>query len=110
MLPHRIFEIMAEKHDESEIKLDGHFFVINVDHETKEIVVEAYEYVGDDKKPGSGRLKFVFRGKNGIDLFRTILKYDLVTMLDHAAYLGYELARAEECLKTGRKYVQDEME
>jgi dihydropteroate synthase len=29
-------------------------------------------------------------------------------MLDHAAYLGYELAKAEMCLKTGKKYVQDE--
>ncbi len=108
MLPHKIFEIKAEKHSEAEIKLDKHFFVINVDHESKEIVVEAYEYLGTETRPGSGKLKFIFRGKNGIDLFRTILKYDLVSMLDHAAYLGYELARAEECLKSGKKYVQDE--
>jgi dihydropteroate synthase len=31
----------------------------------------------------------------------------LVTRLDHAAYLGNELAKAEIALKTGKSYVQD---
>lgn len=35
-----------------------------------------------------------------------VLPY-LVSLLDHAAYLGHELARAEECLKTGKKFIQD---
>ena len=107
MLPQDIIEINVPPHKEGEIRLDNHFFVIYVDDKKRELVVEVYEYLGKEKKPGSGRLKFIFRGKNGIDIFREILKYDFITMMDHAAYLGYELGRAEECLKSGRKYVQD---
>ncbi len=108
MLPQKIVEINVPPHKESEVKLDSHFFVINVDEKKKEIVVEVYQYLGSEKKPGSGKLKFIFKGKSGIDIFREILKHDLITMMDHAAYLGYELGRAEECLKAGKKYVQDE--
>jgi thymidylate synthase len=107
MLSQKIIEINVAPHKEGEIKLDKHFFVIYVDDKTQEIVVEVYKYTGSDKKPGSGKLKFIFRGKNGIDIFREILKHDIITMMDHATYLGYELGRAEECLKSGKKYVQD---
>ncbi len=107
MLPQDIIEINVPPHKEGEIQLDRYFFVIYVDEKKKELVVEVYEYTGDEKKPASGKLKFIFRGKNGIDIFREILKYELITMMDHAAYLGYELGRADECLKSGRKYVQD---
>jgi dihydropteroate synthase len=31
----------------------------------------------------------------------------LVSRLDHAAYLGSELAKAEIALKTGKEYIQD---
>ena len=31
----------------------------------------------------------------------------VVTQLNHAAYLGRELARAEQCLRSGAQYVQD---
>lgn len=30
-----------------------------------------------------------------------------ITMLDHAAYLGREFARAEQALETGEEYIQD---
>jgi dihydropteroate synthase len=30
-----------------------------------------------------------------------------VTRLDHAAYLGSELAKAEIALRTGKEYIQD---
>ncbi|RLI15050.1 MAG: hypothetical protein DRO43_02425, partial [Candidatus Hecatellales archaeon] len=33
---------------------------------------------------------------------------NLVSLLDHAAYLGFELGKALVALKTGRSYVQDE--
>jgi dihydropteroate synthase len=31
----------------------------------------------------------------------------LVSTLDHAAYLGSELAKAEVALRTGKEYIQD---
>jgi len=48
----------------------------------------------------------IFRGKRAIDLFKFILKKNLISSKDHAAYIGYELGKAEECLKEDKKYVQ----
>jgi len=42
------------------------------------------------------------------DLLLEIVSRGLVSRLDHAAYLGRELAKAEEALRIGRSYVQDE--
>jgi len=36
-----------------------------------------------------------------------VVEEGLVTQLDHAAYLGRELAKAEVALKTGAHYEQD---
>jgi tetrahydromethanopterin S-methyltransferase subunit A len=36
-----------------------------------------------------------------------ILHEGLVSRAEHAAYLGKELARAEEALKSGREYIQE---
>lgn len=41
-------------------------------------------------------------------LIADILVQKIVTRLDHAAYLGRELAKAEIALKTGRPYIQEE--
>ena len=48
----------------------------------------------------------IFRGKRAIDLFKFILKENLISSKDHAAYIGYELGKAEECLRENKKYVQ----
>lgn len=37
----------------------------------------------------------------------TAIERKLLTRLDHAAYLGRELARAEQALSSGETYVQD---
>jgi dihydropteroate synthase len=38
----------------------------------------------------------------------TILKMELVSRIEHAAYLGQELKKAELALKLGRSYAQDD--
>lgn len=48
----------------------------------------------------------IFKGKRAIDLFKLILKEDLISSKDHAAYIGYELGKCEECLKENKKYIQ----
>jgi hypothetical protein len=48
----------------------------------------------------------VFKGKRAIDVFKFILKEELISSKDHAAYIGYELGKCEECLKEGKEYVQ----
>ena len=47
-------------------------------------------------------------GKNARDLVNSLVDLGLVGRLDHAAYLGRELQKAETALRLGRDYVQDE--
>lgn len=109
MIPTKIIDIDVPKTSEKDVVLDNKgFFVINVDHKIKSIIVEYYERVDSKTNtPKGGILKFIFKGKKAQDLYRTILKHDLISMLDHSAYIGSELAKAEICLRTGKKYVQD---
>ncbi len=106
MLPHKNLSVQVPKHN-GNIKLDKGFFVIDVDHDKKDIQVQYFEAIRTDKKIKSGKLRMVFRGENGTDLYRAILLHDFIAQIDHAAYLGFELARAEHCLKKGTKFVQD---
>ena len=58
--------------------------------------------------PNGQRTQYVFRGKKADDMYRRILHEGIILKLDHAAYLGRELARAEESLRRGEKYIQDD--
>jgi len=64
--------------------------------------ITAQHHLPDGRETG-----FVFRGDNSVELFRKILHENLVSRLDHAAYLGKELAMAELALRSGNKYVQE---
>ncbi|MEM2925464.1 MAG: dihydropteroate synthase-like protein [Methanocellales archaeon] len=48
------------------------------------------------------------RGKTAKEILDTILKRELISSLEHAAYLGRELMKAELALKFKRSYVQDD--
>lgn len=47
------------------------------------------------------------RGKRWQDILSTLLQQDAVSLLDHAGYLGQELARAELAIRFGRSFEQD---
>ena len=51
--------------------------------------------------------KVIIKGKTAEDVYAKIVEMGLVTRLDHAAYLGSELAKAAIALKTGKEYIQD---
>jgi tetrahydromethanopterin S-methyltransferase subunit A len=55
-----------------------------------------------------GRLAHVFEGTRSDELYSTIIARGLVSRLDHAAYLGQELARVQRALACGEAYVQDQ--
>jgi len=74
------------------------YFVVSV----KEGEIAVQHHVPDGRPS-----QFLFRGKNAIDLYRSIVRENLVSKFDHAAYIGKELARAEAALKSGQPYVQD---
>jgi dihydropteroate synthase-like protein len=48
-----------------------------------------------------------YRGRTWADLFHTIQKGGDVSLLDHAAYLGAELFKAELAIRFGRSFEQD---
>jgi hypothetical protein len=51
--------------------------------------------------------KTAFKGKCWEDVFYAILKNERVSLMDHAAYLGKELYKAELSLKFKRSFDQD---
>jgi tetrahydromethanopterin S-methyltransferase subunit A len=55
----------------------------------------------------AGVLDCVLEGGSPAAVYREAIERKLVSRLDHAAYLGRELARAERSLETGERYVQD---
>lgn len=75
------------------------FFVVHLDRSRGCLVLEHYE--------NQGRLTTVIEGKDAASLYCTAIESSLVSRLDHAAYLGRELARAESSLVQGNPYVQD---
>ena len=52
-------------------------------------------------------LTTVIEGRTTAELYMTAINRKLVSRLDHAAYLGRELARAEGALTSGERYIQD---
>jgi tetrahydromethanopterin S-methyltransferase subunit A len=82
------------------LRLDkGGFFIVLPQATTGLIICEHYE--------NSGRLAHVIEGRQAAVIASTVIEEGLVTQLDHAAYLGRELAKAEIALKTGAHYEQD---
>lgn len=75
------------------------FFVVYPDQQNATLVVEHYT--------NKNVLDCMFEGRSAGAICSEIIARDLISRLDHAAYLGRELARAEESLRTGAKFVQD---
>ncbi len=82
--------------------LDPHgIFRITVDRNAKTIVALHFATAEADK-PNN-----IIKGKTAEAVYGKIVETGLVTRLDHAAYLGSELAKAEVALKSGKDYIQD---
>jgi tetrahydromethanopterin S-methyltransferase subunit A len=75
------------------------FFLIFVERASRTLRVEHYSR-------GRELLRIV-EGRNAEELCHTLVRHGLVTELAHAAYLGRELARAEDALHLGLHYEQD---
>jgi tetrahydromethanopterin S-methyltransferase subunit A len=75
------------------------YFVLYPDTRKHCLVVEHYT--------NTGLLDCVIEGNSAGALYTTVIERHLLTRLDHAAYLGRELARAEHALLTGTVYIQD---
>lgn len=75
------------------------YFVIFPDRGRRLLMLEHYR--------NDGALDVVIEGRNAAESYIPAIEKGLVSRLDHAAYLGKELARAEQALLGGGPYVQD---
>jgi dihydropteroate synthase-like protein len=76
-------------------------FRIIVDRNAETIVALHFATAEADKPSN------IVKGVTAEAVYAKIVEMGLVTLLDHVAYLGCELAKAEVALKTGKDYVQD---
>ncbi len=78
----------------------GCYVLIKTYPETKEIGLAVVDYKNVIQKE--------FKGNVAQEVYNTLLNTTTyVTRLDHAAYIGKELARAENALKEGKEYIQE---
>jgi len=75
------------------------YFIVYPDRTKQRLQLEHYH--------NDGVLNRVFESTSAAALYTTVIDQGLISRLDHAAYLGRELARAEQALKSGGAYVQD---
>jgi dihydropteroate synthase-like protein len=66
------------------------------------LIIAAHYGVNDMSKPLN-----IVKGKTAQMVYLKVLELKLLSNLDHAVYLGAELAKAEIALDTGKEYVQD---
>ena len=75
------------------------YLVVHADAARQLLVIEHYR--------NDGLFTAVVEAGNATDGYTSVLAAGLVSRLDHAAYLGRELARAEHALRNGTRYRQD---
>lgn len=75
------------------------YLVVHIDRERRLLIIEHYH--------NNGAVTSTIEAVCATDGYTTVLEAGLVSRLDHAAYLGRELARAEHAMLTGTIYRQD---
>ena len=122
----RSIKLLDDKLSKRQIDLDPKgYFLIKVEPLTNEIILEHYlnnidnqgraidpesgEPIGCKTKRGNEPSN-IFRGKSAKEVGIQISEGDgplPISRLDHAIYIGRELQRAEQCLRSGQRYIQD---
>lgn len=75
------------------------YFVVYVDRPRSLLVMEHYR--------NDGVLDAILEGGHAAEIYMPVIDKGFLSRLDHAAYLGRELARAERSLAFGEEYIQD---
>jgi len=71
------------------------------------IEIESEQIVVKQTTPGSGEEVATYSGKNPLKLIREICAASPAIHPDHIGYLGIELERAKQAIKTNQQYTQD---
>ncbi|MDJ0733784.1 MAG: DUF4346 domain-containing protein [Nostocaceae cyanobacterium] len=115
-----------DKLSQRHINLDpGGYFIIYLDREARLICAKHFTNVIDERGlavdpetgkviPAKGKVErthsTLYSARTAKELCVKLFEQtqpSVVTMLDHAAYLGREFVKAEYALVTGQEYVQD---
>jgi thymidylate synthase len=72
------------------------------------IEVDGKEIVITHTTPGSGEVIKSYRGKNPLTLLRDICSTSPAIQPEHTGYLGIELQKAINCIKSDKSYIQDQ--
>tara|TARA_Y100001968_G_C19253265_1_gene665526 strand:- start:581 stop:982 length:402 start_codon:yes stop_codon:yes gene_type:complete len=119
-------KLLDDKLSKRHIELDPNgYFLIKIEPLTSELILEHYLNNIDEKgravDPKTGHPigcsskspnlpSNIYKGKSakevGIKISEGYGPFP-ISRLDHAIYIGRELQRAEQCLKTGEQYIQD---
>ena len=75
------------------------YLIVHADTARRLLIIEHYR--------NDGLLTAIIEADGATDGYTSVIAADLVSRLDHAAYLGRELARAEHALRSGTRYRQD---
>ena len=75
------------------------YLVVHADAARRLLVIDHYR--------NDGLLTAEIEAGSATDGYTSVIEAGLVSRLDHAAYLGRELARAEHALRSGARYEQD---
>ena len=122
----QLIQLLDDKLSKRQIKLDPKgYFLIKIEPKTNELILEHYLNDIDQKgraiDPKSGepigcktksrnQPNNIYRGKSakqvGIQISEGHGPFP-ISHLDHAIYIGRELQRAEQCLISGKQYIQD---
>ena len=119
-------KLLDAKLSKRQIELDPKgYFLIKIEPKTNELILEHYLNDIDQKgraiDPESGepigcktknrnQPSNIYRGKSAKQLGIQISEGHgpfPISHLDHAIYIGRELQRAEQCLISGKQYIQD---
>lgn len=92
--------VVSEKTAPATLDCTG-MFKISIER-SEGVLVAAHYLTSDMAKPAN-----VVKGKAAEAVYIKVLELGLISRLDHAAYFGVELAKAEVALRTGKEYVQD---
>jgi dihydropteroate synthase len=98
-------EEYAKKHELPWVRDPKGFFHILADKRRKEIHVLFSSKYSERRD----RIEKIIVGKSPEPIYETIIQLGLISRLEHAAYLGKELQKAYESLRTKRKYIQERL-
>lgn len=91
--------IIAEKSKATKLDPKG-FFKIMIDRESEAIAALHFSTATQEIP------NVLVKGKGAAELCSKIVEMGLVTTLEHAAYFGTELGKAEVALRSGKEYIQ----